>query len=223
MYKFLAVSLIGLGVSFINFWIWRIIKIDIILGLTLVFLSISLIYIINVKFNKQIFLFTLFLILFISYKTLISGFDKNLITLNPDQEKQLGGRHGFLAINLGKLVQNKFALRFYKDVYPYINVYGSNIFNSLSPNLYFFTNHPREREKVAEFAKYPSILIAPFLVGLIALLKSSKYLMGVYLIFAVGITGFINQTYLFGPILFFPLINLLITIGFLQLINFFKK
>lgn len=222
MYKFIVI-LIGFVVSFTNFWVWRIIKTDLFLGMSLVFFSLLLIYLSFVKINKKILLLSLFLILFISYKVIIPGFDSNLINLDPALEKKIGERHGFYAINLGKLFQNKFTLRFYRDIYPYLNVYGSNVFNSLSPNLYFFANHPREREKVEEFAKYPPILIIPFLVGLLYLLNSSKYVIVAFFIFAAGVTGFIKQTYSLGPILFFPLINLLITIGFLKLVNSFKK
>ena len=223
MYKFSNVILVGVVVSFINFWIWRIINANLVFGLTLILLSITFIYLILIKLDKKFFIIFLFLIVLISYQLLISGFDRNLTILTPDQKKQLNERHGYFAINLGEFFQNRLVLRFYKDVYPYLNVYGNNLFNSLSPNLYFFTNHPREREKVEEFSMYPSALIIPFLIGFIYFLKSSHPLMFGYLIFAVLITGFIKQTYIFGPVMFFPLINLLISVGILKIYNFVLK
>lgn len=223
IYKSSSVILVGTAVSFINFWIWRIMNTNLVFGLTLILLSIIFIYLILIKFDKKFFLISLFLIVLISYQLLISGFDKNLIVLNPDQEKQINERHGYFSINLGKFFQNKFVLRFYKDVYLYLNVYESNIFNSLSPNLYFFANHPREREKVEEFSMYPSILVIPFLIGVIYLPNSLKYLIVGYILFALFVTGFIKQNYIFGPVMFFPLINLLISAGILKIYNFLLK
>lgn len=222
-YKFSSIIFLSLLVTLTNFWIWRIINVDPLLGLALVLLSLTFIYLVNTGFNRKFFLIVVLLSMLISIKFLVSGFDNNLWVLTPDQQKQLNERHGYFAANLGKLFQNKFVLRFYKDIYPHLNTYENNIFNSLSPNLYFFANHPREREKVEEFAKYPPILIIPFLVGLLYLLNSSKYLIIAFFIFAAGVIGFVKQTYLFGPILFFPLINLLITIGFLKIYRVIKK
>lgn len=215
--------LIVITVSILNFWIWRIIKGDLALGLALVSLSVILTYIVKIKLLGNFFLISIILAMFISTRLFITGFDNNLITLSPDQQKQLGERHGYFAIDLGKLFQNKFALRFYRDVYPYMNVYGSNIFNSLSPNLYFFANHPREREKVEEFSMYPSILVIPFLIGVIYLLNSLRYLIAGYILFALFVTGFIKQSYIFGPVMFFPLINLMISVGILKIYYFLLR
>ena len=153
----------------------------------------------------------------------MSGFDNNLMNLTPDQQSKLNGRHGYFAANLGVLFQNKLTLRFYKDINPHLRVFQDNVFNSLSPNLYFFASHPREREKIEEFAKYPPILVIPFLVGLLYLFGSLDYFTFSFFIFALGVNGLVKQTYLFGPILFFPLINLSITIGLLKIYQFLKK
>ncbi|MEK7616929.1 MAG: hypothetical protein AAB414_02655 [Patescibacteria group bacterium] len=217
MHRISLVTLISLAVAITNFWIWKIIKIDLFLGLTLVLLSLTMASLTATRLNKKIFLITLLLLFSTSVKILVAGFDNNLRELRPDQQKQLNERHGYFAISLGKLFKNKFVLRFYKDIYPYFNVYASNIFNSLSPNLYFFSNHPREREKVEEFSMYPAIFLIFFLIGLLYFIKSSSYLIVLYLLFALLVTGFIKQTFTLGPVLLFPLINLLITLGILKI------
>ena len=221
--KYAILVFVSLIVSLTNFWIWRIIKIDLLLGLASVLLSVIFIYLVEIQFNKKFFLTSLFLLLLISIKILVSGIDNNLKVLTPNQQKKLDERHGYFANDLGKLFQNKFALRFYKDIHPYLNVYVSNLFNSLSPNLYFFTNHPRERERVEEFSMYPSILIIPFLIGLIYFLNSQGYLILGYTLFALLVTGFVRQSYILGPVLFFPLINLLISKGFLKIYQLIKR
>lgn len=216
----------SLVIIFANFWIWKVIRTDLLFGLILVLLTMSFIYLVIIKFIIRIFLFMILLTLLLSSQILLSGFDKNLVTLTPEQQLQLNERHGYFATDLGKLFQNKISLRFYKDISPYINAYQSNIFNSLSPNLYFFANHPRERANIEEFTKYPTILTVPFLIGLVYLMSSlqiSYNLIFGYLIFAVLFSGFIKQSYVFGPILFFPLVNLLISLGFLRIYQVFKN
>lgn len=217
------VLLIGCIISLINFWIWRIMEANPFLGISLVILNLLLIYLILVRMNKKLLLFSLIIILLISYQSVITGFDKNLIKLDPSLEKKIGERHGYYAINLGSLFQNKFILRFYRDVYPHFNIFVSNVYNNLSPNLYFFANHPREREKVEEFVKYSPFLIIPFIVGLSSLILNVNYHILVYSVYVILFMGLIKQTYYFGPVLFFPLINLSITIGILKMFSFFRK
>lgn len=209
-------------VALANYWIWRIAKSNLLLGLVLISLSLALAYL-SKKFNLKIFLFFLGLIAVITYHILILGFDQGLRNITLEGEKRLGERHGYFAINLGPIFQNKFTLRFYKDISPYLNVYQSNVFNSLSPNLYFFANHPREREKIHEFNMYFSLFIIPFLVGLVIFLNKSNLLILGYFVFALLTTGLIRQDYIFGPILLFPLINYFIVTGLIKIFKFFKK
>lgn len=210
-------------VIFANFWIWKIFEEDLILGAVLVLLSLALFFLSNLKFNRKFLVLVLLLIAFISSRILMNGFDKDLIVLSGDQQKSIGDRHGYFSIELGKLFQNKFTLRFYKDIYPYVNVYEGNLFNALSPNLYFFSNHPREREKIGEFVIYPSILIFPFFIGLLRLIKSSNKILVWFLFFVTLTTGLVKQNYFFGPILFFPFINILITNGLVAIYGELKN
>lgn len=210
-------------ITLANFWIWKIFGKDLILGIVLVLLSLALFTLSNIKSDKKNSLLTLLFIIFISSQILISGIDKDLTILSSDQQKTIGDRHGYYSVELGRLFQNKFTLRFYKDFYPYISAYEENVFNALSPNLYFFNSHPREREKIGEFAKYPAILILPFIFGLFMFIQSSNNILIQYLFFAILTTGLIKQNYLFGPILFFPFINILITNGLMGIYRKIRK
>lgn len=206
-----------------NFWIWRIFEKDFLLGIVLILLSLALFFLSEIQFNRKILILGLLLIAFIVSGILLNGFDKDLAVLNNDQQKSISDRHGYFSIELGKLFQNKYTLRFYKGIYPYIYIYEGNLFNVLSPNLYFFTSHPREREKIGEFAMYPGILIIPFFIGLLQLIRSSNKILVWYFLFAILTTGLIKQNYFFGPILFFPFINVLIADGLIEIYRKIKK
>lgn len=223
MLKKYDVILLNLAIALANFWIWRVLKEDLLLGFILILLSIVLSYLSFIRFNLIFYLFLIILALLISYKVLIFGFDGNFKTLSSDRKNLIDDRHWYFAVSLGELFQNKYVLRFYKDVNPYLNVYAGNIFNSLSPNLYFFANHPREREKVQEFPMYPAIFAIPFFVGLIIFISHSYYLITGYLVFTLLITGFISQDYIYGPILMMPLINMLITLGLKNVYIYLRK
>ncbi len=213
---------VNLLIIFANFWIWKILKENPIIGIALIIVNI-LLFLLTTKINKIILSLTLIFCLFLSSQILISGFDKNLSTLTVDGQKQQDTRHGYFSQDLGKLFQNKYALHFYKEAYPYLNTYLNNTFDNLSPNLYFFENHPREREKVGEFSKYPGIFILPFIVGFLLIFKSISKILVIYFLFAVLVSGFIRQNYFLGPVLFFPLINILISRGIIKTYKILRK
>ncbi len=91
----------------------------------------------------------------------------------------------------------------------------------LSPSLYFFSNHPRERAGYREFEKFQYVLLPFFIYGLFSLFRKKKH----YLLFILFVPGFILFT-LFGnrgeagPFLFFPFIA---SLTFYGLREFFPK
>lgn len=91
----------------------------------------------------------------------------------------------------------------------------------LSPSLYFFSNHPRERTGYHEFEKFQYILLPFFVVGLCVLVQKKNY----YLLFLLFVPGLFIFTLLgnrgdLGPFLFFPFFTITIFQG---LFMFFKK
>ena len=88
-----------------------------------------------------------------------------------------------------------------------------NFFQAIDLNLYFFSNHPRERIGVSEFEKFTYPLLPFFLIGVFAYFKERKYLL-VGIIFLslilISIIGFSNSL---GPFLLFPFISIAIYLG----------
>lgn len=88
-----------------------------------------------------------------------------------------------------------------------------NFFQAIDPNLYFFSNHPRERVGVNEFEKFLYPLLPFFFVGIYRYVKEKQYfLIGTmfFSVIVISIVGFVNAL---GPFLIFPYISLAIYLG----------
>lgn len=209
--------LLLLSTSFGNLWIWRIFKDNFIVAILLVILSFLLFKLIIAKVQKAQLLTLILIFTTISLLTLRVGFDKNIFIISSREQLQQDMRHGFYAVELGQLFTNKVSLHFYKYFSGSIRKLERNLFSNLDPNLYFFASHPRERG-TGEFEKYPWILLPLFIVGLFLIIQ--YYLkMGIYFIWAALISMFISPAYSLGPVLFFPLINVVIALGLIYFLR----
>jgi hypothetical protein len=91
----------------------------------------------------------------------------------------------------------------------------------IDPNLYFFSNHPRERVGIHEFEKFPYILLPFMLLGIfetVSLRKGRVVLFGLLVaIFSISLLGNKNPL---GPFAIFPFI---VATGAFGLQSFFRK
>lgn len=215
-------SLTLLTVVFLNFWIWKIIQTDLTIAILLVVITFLLFQLIVGKYFRLLILILIVLFLFLSFSILRSGFDKKIQTVSPDDEVKLNDRHLYYSQELGSLFLNRKVLNYYKNYSLTLYKFEGNLFSNLDLNLYFFASHPRERIGVSEFEKFSPLFLPFFITGVIALIYSVSVWAGIYLIVAALISAFIDQNYLLGPILFFPLIAMIITIGLINFLRFVK-
>ncbi|OGE43674.1 hypothetical protein A3B45_03225 [Candidatus Daviesbacteria bacterium RIFCSPLOWO2_01_FULL_39_12] len=213
--------LLILAITFGNFWIWRIFKDNLVVGILLVILSFLLFKQLVDKFQIHRLLILIFIFLLISFLTLRVGFDANIFITSPQDLSQLNRRHGFYADELGLLFTNRFSQKAYKYLSLPILKLEKNLFSNLDINLYFFASHPRERG-TGEFEKYSWLLLFPFILGFFSILKYYK-VVGTYLSSAALISMLLNPAYSLGPVLFFPFINVLIAFGLISFLNIFKN
>ncbi|MDD5415723.1 MAG: hypothetical protein PHE48_01815 [Candidatus Daviesbacteria bacterium] len=159
----------------------------------------------------------------LSFIAVKGAFDENLFRSSALDIQQYNKRHEFYAKDLGKIYTNKFSLTYFKEYnFPLIKL-QRNLFANLDPNLYFFASHPRERAGVEEFNKYSPIFLPFFLIGVF---YSIYILLPNFLIYAISVlllSSIISSKYNLGPILFFPLINYLITVGLILSFKNIKK
>ncbi len=211
-------NLLFLVTTFGNLWIWRIVKENFVIGIFLVILSYLFFKQVIIKAQKGQFTALIFIFIIVAFISLRVGFDKNIFIISTEEQLQQNVRHGLYAVELGQLFKNKFSLHFYKDLSLAIYKLERNLFYNLDPNLYFFASHPRERPGIGEFDKYPWILLPFFIAGLFLAVQYYP-IIGIYFIWAALISMFLNPAYSLGPVLFFPLINVVIALG---LIYFFQ-
>ena len=196
-------------VLLLNLWLWRILSINLFLGLILISITLCL-SVLLVKPNKKLtgILAILGVLLLILQWTTTKN--ASLINLSNDQIRVRDMR-----------------LREYPPIYflPIAHWFEGrpesiaffrlldNFSEAVDPNLYFFANHPRERVGVKEFEKFPYLFLPAFLIGILILAEKKKkvFLLSLLLPFTVlTLKGSDNPL---GPFTLFPAVSVAIAAG----------
>lgn len=175
-------------------------------------------------YPKKIFLINITLVvlfLIITLLILLKGFDKEIWITPSSEISQQIKRQNFYAEGFGKLYRNRIGIYYFENINSPLFKIQRNLFSNIDMNLYFFASHPRERGGLIEFEKYLYIFLPIFLYGVYEVAKQRKFILGYYFISALLISSFIRSDYLLGPILFFPLINSILSMGAISLL--FKR
>lgn len=207
-----------------NFWIWIILKENVLLFVLLIVISVSLTTII-IEGREENGVLSLLTVSFVcaGFLVILGHADRKLFPNPMTYYPMLSDRHGFLANELGGFFKNKFILNFYVQLYPYIGRWQQNMSYVLDPNLYFFSAHPRERQVVNEFSKYPSLFLPFFVIGAIRLIRRSSRVLTIYLTFSILISAIIDPYFILGPVLLFPVVNTSIVAGTLAILQSFRQ
>lgn len=204
-------------------WWWVIIQRN--LWASLLAFSLSLVLFIFFWQTKTKILLFILLTLTISLVVISvrDAFDESIFRNSALEIQQINRRHEFYANGLGKIYTNRFSLTYFKEYSLPLTKLQRNFFENLDPNLYFFASHPRERVGVLEFEKYLPIFLPFFLLGLIYTIykPSSKVL--IFIVAISAVSSIISPNYNLGPLLFFPIINYLITVGLILSLKIFRR
>ncbi|MBI2596857.1 hypothetical protein HYW41_01760 [Candidatus Daviesbacteria bacterium] len=214
--------LIQLIVIFLNPWWWIIFQRNIWVGLLVIILSLV---VFKYFWYSNIEKLLLPLLIFTAISFFISvkdAFDISIFRYSTLEIQQLNKRHEFYANGLGKIYTNRISLSYFKDFNLPISKLQRNFFGNLDPNQYFFASHPRERAGVEEFQKYIPLFLPFFVIGLLYSIHVPLLALLIYLVIVSLISSVISASYNLGPILFFPLINFMITIGIILSLKFLK-
>lgn len=198
-------------------WTYLIFKEDFLSGIISMVLSLLILLLLLNGYSKKTIIISLIgFFVFLASISLYSGNDKNIFTSTTSEVILLNQQRSFYPYGIGKFFVNTSTLQ--------INKYEENFFDNLDLNLYFFAAHPRERVGVKEFDKYFSFMIFFFISGIISFIKGKKTSIVFILFIITGfVSGFLDKDYILGPILFFPLLNSILTIGMVSVITFSGK
>ncbi|MBU1032148.1 hypothetical protein KKE03_04495 [Patescibacteria group bacterium] len=200
-------------VIILNPWWWVIIQRDLGVGLLVFVLSISLFIYFWQNKSRKLFLLLLTLTAVIFFVSIREAFDESIFRNSALDIQQYNKRHEFYAHDLGKIYKNRFSLTYFKNFNFPLAKLQRNFFSNLDPNLYFFASHPRERLGVDEFKKYSPIFLPFFLIGAFYSIYILFPNLLIYTVFVSLLSSIISPKYNLGPILFFALINFMISIG----------
>lgn len=221
-------------VLFGNLWIYKIFSANTLAGLACI--SVTVFTWLFILKNSRLFLFfavisTIILIVF-QYKTTVTT---PLTYLDNDGQRIQQMRikeHPPVKLDIPQLKKtiyiptaNWFELR--KEAVAFQKL-QKNFSETLSLNLYFFSNHPRERVGIKEFEKFPYFWLPFFLTGLYLFYKNTRknelIFISVFLIalpvITISIAGHNNPM---GPFSLFPLITFVTAIGIRSFIEHLQK
>lgn len=205
---------LGLVLIF-NLWVWKILAFNFFLGLLVIGASIAL-YVSSKKghFHKSfvvLFILLLFTQLQTTQKTSLTYLDNDEQRVQqmrlreyPPVYIQIAGKTLWLP------VAHWFEGR--KESIAFFRI-QRNFSELIDPNLYFFSNHPRERVDIREFEKFPYVFLPFFLAGLVSLFKSRQRIFWVSLLFPVFLISLIGNKNPVGPFSLFPFFTVTITKG----------
>lgn len=217
------IGLIPIAVALSSRWEWIIISKNIWVGILTFLLSVVVfLYFSQYKFTKLLWILIILTTLLV-ITTFRQAFDESIFRTSALDIQQYYRRHEYYASGLGKIYTNRFALFYFKNFNSPIKKLQRNIFENLDINLYFFSNHPRERLGVEEFEKYSQIFLPFFLIGVLYFIYVLSWELLIYTIIVALLSSTISPKYELGPILFFPLINYFISNGIILSLRKLRK
>lgn len=203
-------------------WWWIIIQRDLLASLFVFILSFVVYLYFYQNKSRLVILLLVALTIGLFAISIKEAFDENIFRNSALDIQQLNKRHEFYAKGLGKFYRNRLVLTYFQHYNHAVSKLQQNFFSNLDPNLYFFASHPRERTGIEEFNKYFPVFLPFFLLGFFYIMSKLFFKFILYFIIISFISSVISPSYNLGPILFFPLINFIITVGLLITLSYLK-
>lgn len=215
--------LVLLFVIILNPWWWVIIQRNPLVGILVFSLSLIIfLYFWKIE-SKKLFFLLITLTMTLFFIAVREAFDESIFRKSALDIQQYYKRHEFYAQGLGRIYTNRISLTYFKDFNLPIYKLQRNFFANLDPNLYFFASHPRERIGIEEFEKYSPLFLPFFLVGFLYIICKPLPKILIYIVVISIISSIVSPKFNLGPLLFFSIINFMITIGIILSLKRFRK
>lgn len=186
---------------FLNLWIYKIFGFSFLLGILLVGATFAL-----YKRHKLFYLFLILVLLF-QYKT---THKIDLLSLSNDEQR-------IQVMRLREYPPDYLRIGYWIEARDESIVFFrvlKNFSEAVSPNLYFFANHPRGRVGVDEFEKFPFGFLPFFFIGIYNTIeKRNGYKIWVSILLSLFLISFVGNVCPIGPFSLFPAIAVLASRG----------
>ena len=190
---------------FANLWIYKVFAANLFLGILILIATILLLK------NSKLFLLLFIPVLFFQIQTTNKT---SLTAISNDDRRVIDMR---LRAYPSKLLRLGYWLEERKESIIFYRV-ATNFFENMDPNLYFFSNHPRQRVGIKEFEKFPYVLLPFFLLGIFNWIsKKNKLFWLISFLVPITILSIIGNKNNLGPFSLFPFLVVSIYEGFKKL------
>lgn len=203
--------LLFLIAAFGNIWIWKIASYSWPLAIFLIISAVSISVFVFRKNKVSLLMFVLGIVV----SVLIGGVSRPNLLANSQDKLLIRERlNEYPPITWAPvahwLEERKETVALYKI--------ADNIGLVVSPNLYFFADHPREQVGLTEIEKYPYIFLPVFLFGLALLLSTERtvFFAASFMLPVVYLMIFSSNPVI-GPYILFPFFTVSITQGLMKL------
>ncbi len=190
-----------------NLWLIKIFWYGVSIGMVVFLASVAVYLSVQTGIKKYFYIAAFFIFLLIIFQYNIS-LKVPLVFLNEyqkiEQRQRMRGYPRELYRFANWLEQRKEAVIFYKI--------EDNFSEVVDPNLYFFSNHPRERVGVVEYEKFPYILLPFFVIGILSIKKSGLNIL-LLSISPLILLSLIGDSSPIGPFSLFPFLAVYTAIG----------
>lgn len=192
-----------------NYWIYKIFSINFFIGLIVLIFTLLAYKAFKgrgKKISKKLIIFFLFVLLL----QVITTQKQSLINISNDNRREIDMR---LKAYPPKYLRIGYWLEERKESIAFSRILN-NFFENIDPNLYFLSNHPRERVGVKEYEKFPYILFPVFLMGVLKIIKDkNKEFLTLFFAVPIILLSFFGNINPMGPFSVFPFFAITISEG----------
>ncbi len=212
--------LVILFLVFSNFWIYRILNNNFLIGLNVILVSFLVTYNKSFKYKKILIAIFILGLVFFQCKTTNPQSYTNLtadqIRIQEMRFKQYPPSIFGISFPLGYWFEMK------EQSYIVSGVF-KNFFENLDFNQYFLGGHPKQRVGIEEFEKFPYPFVILFILGLLKIFTSKRQIYSLVLFVPSIFVSLIGNKNIFGPFILFPFFIFTFWYGFNQLYSFKRK
>ena len=208
-----------------NVWIWKIFNFNLLIALIVIVSSWFLLQSVGTRKVSKVLLLLFLILLIFQFRT-TKIYSLSYLT---EQEKlfQIQRLKEYPLVYIQIFNKHLWipAANWFEEKPWVLSLYKirKNLTDVVSPNLYFFSNHPNERVEIKDFEKFPYILLPFFVVGFLNFdYRRNLKLFLLSFIIPLLVIALIGQLNPIGPFILFPFVSVVSFCGLKYAYDWFR-